>query len=71
MSTHKTWLRTQRVAKDQSQGDAAIEVGVPMQTFARWEQGKQRPSLDEAVALANWAGAPLIDVADAFGLVTQ
>lgn len=64
----RIWLRTQRASHDQTQEEAAEAVGVSRYTFARWEGGDLRPSLEQAVALAGWAGVTVDEVAVAFGL---
>jgi len=69
MRDPRIWLRTHRASHDQTQTEAAQDVGVSRHTWARWERGDLVPGLDQACALARWAGVRVDEVADGFGLL--
>lgn len=68
-TTSRIWLRTNRAARDQTQDEAAAEVGVSRGTWYRWSTGKYPPTLEQSADLARWASCSIDDVAAAFGLL--
>ena len=44
-TTFKTNLKTIREEKHLSQKDLSTKLGVPVSTYANWEQGRREPSI--------------------------
>ena len=57
------WLRERRLAMGMTQRDLAGELGVPMNTLARWERGELEVQHPQMLSLAmdairsQWEGA--------------
>ena len=46
------WLRTRRLAMEMTQRDLAGELGVPLNTLARWERGELEIQHPQMLSLA-------------------
>ncbi len=46
-SIFKNNLKTLREEKRLSQKDVALKLGVPVSTYANWEQGRREPSIED------------------------
>ena len=51
-------IKTARLAVGISQEKAARQLDVALNTWARWEQGKQQPHLDTLRRIAKLLGVP-------------
>lgn len=49
------WLRERREDRQQTQPEAAAEVGVSLELWQRWERGRPVRKVAHVVALAKWA----------------
>ena len=47
-------IRAERLRRKLTQREAAAQVGVPGNTWARWERGKRHPKGLSLAALARW-----------------
>lgn len=48
------------------QSDIARELGITVAAVSAWEQGKNRPCLDNLTALEKMLGVPLADIVRVF-----
>ena len=47
-------IRAERLRRKLTQREAAAQVGVPANTWARWERGERHPKGLSLAALARW-----------------
>jgi transcriptional regulator with XRE-family HTH domain len=50
------YLKQTRIEKEQTQLEAATEVGVHVQTWSNWERGQTTRDIETLSRIADWVG---------------
>jgi transcriptional regulator with XRE-family HTH domain len=60
------WIREVRIAKGQTQQQAAQGLGVSRMQFSSWEKGAYVPKIPTLFRIADWGGVKIDDLRQMF-----